>query len=267
MTAIKTEPESGFLSAPAAIDARVRIFAYQKLDKLPRLYVPVGVEQSDVIRAWLIAMGSHLILGLPATLPLVGARHLRAAAHRTAAAGGHSPGGDRAGAAPGPEDGGRRPPDGRHRARLQQPADRDPRQSRAARAVSTGPIRVSGVAKARQAPSAPPRWCQRLLAFSASRCTRCRGGSISTGWSGHSGSAAPLDRRDVTIETVLAGGMEHADRSGPGRERHYQPAVNARDAMPDGGTPDDRDAQLRSRRSLCCRGASDSRRPVRDCSR
>jgi two-component system NtrC family sensor kinase len=72
MTAIKTEPEAGFLSAPAAIDARVRIFAYQKLAKLPDLYVTVGVERSDVIRAWMIAMGSHLIFGLPATLTLVG---------------------------------------------------------------------------------------------------------------------------------------------------------------------------------------------------
>ena len=72
MSAIKESPRTGFLSAPAAVDGRVRIFTYQQLAKLPNLYVTVGVERADVIKAWLLAMASHLIFGLPATLMLVG---------------------------------------------------------------------------------------------------------------------------------------------------------------------------------------------------
>ena len=71
MTAITTQPQNGFLSAPAAIDGRIRIFTYQRLAKLPNLYVTVGVEQSEVIRAWLLAMASHLVFGIPAMLALV----------------------------------------------------------------------------------------------------------------------------------------------------------------------------------------------------
>jgi two-component system NtrC family sensor kinase len=71
MTAVRTQPKTGFIRAPAAIDGRIRIFTYQQLAKLPNLYVTVGVEQSEVIRAWMLAMASHLIFGLPATLALV----------------------------------------------------------------------------------------------------------------------------------------------------------------------------------------------------
>ena len=44
---------------------------YQRLEKLPNLYVTVGVEADAVTRAWMLDMGSHLIFGLPATLALV----------------------------------------------------------------------------------------------------------------------------------------------------------------------------------------------------
>jgi two-component system NtrC family sensor kinase len=71
MTSVKTEPRTGFVTAPAAIDGRVRIFTYQQLDGLPQLYVTVGVEERDIIRAWVLFMGSHLIFGIPAILSLV----------------------------------------------------------------------------------------------------------------------------------------------------------------------------------------------------
>ena len=57
-------------------------------------------------------------------------RHHRASPHRAPAAGGEPARIDRAGAAPGAEDGSGRPAVGRHRARLQQHAHRDPRQYR-----------------------------------------------------------------------------------------------------------------------------------------
>jgi two-component system NtrC family sensor kinase len=71
LTAIKTSPVSGFISAPAAIDGRVRVFTYRRLEKVPQLYVTVGIERSSIIRGWMLAMGSHLVFGAPATLALI----------------------------------------------------------------------------------------------------------------------------------------------------------------------------------------------------
>ena len=69
--AVAINPVSGLVSAPSAIDGRIRIFMYQRLEKLPNLYVTVSVEADAVTRAWMRDMGSHLIFGLPATLALV----------------------------------------------------------------------------------------------------------------------------------------------------------------------------------------------------
>ncbi len=71
MTAIREQPRTGFLTAPASTDGRNRIFTYQQLAKLPELYVAVGVEEAAVARAWLLDMSRHLIFGLPATLALI----------------------------------------------------------------------------------------------------------------------------------------------------------------------------------------------------
>ena len=71
MTAIQKQPQTGFITAPAATDGRIRIFTYQRLTRLPQLYVTVGVESGDIVRAWMLAMAAHLIFGLPATLTLV----------------------------------------------------------------------------------------------------------------------------------------------------------------------------------------------------
>jgi two-component system NtrC family sensor kinase len=71
MTAIKTHPRTGFITAPSTIDGRIRIFTYQQLPKLPSVYVSVGVEKDAIVRAWMWFMASHLIFGIPATLMLV----------------------------------------------------------------------------------------------------------------------------------------------------------------------------------------------------
>src|SRR6185312_10111952 len=47
------------------------IFTYQRLEKLPSLYVTVGVQSDAVVRAWMLSMASHLIFGIPAMLTLV----------------------------------------------------------------------------------------------------------------------------------------------------------------------------------------------------
>jgi two-component system NtrC family sensor kinase len=71
MTSVISNPQSGFVSAPSAIDGRTRIFGYRQMAKLPELYVTVSVEQAAVTRAWLVGMGSHLIFGIPATITLI----------------------------------------------------------------------------------------------------------------------------------------------------------------------------------------------------
>ena len=71
LNAIAIEPRSGVLNAPSATDGRTRIFMYQRLEKLPNLYVAVGVEADVITRAWMLAMASHLIFGIPAMLALV----------------------------------------------------------------------------------------------------------------------------------------------------------------------------------------------------
>ena len=63
---------AGLVSAPSATDGRTRLFMFQRLEKLPNLYVAVGVQSEAIVHAWLLAMASHLIFGLPATLTLVG---------------------------------------------------------------------------------------------------------------------------------------------------------------------------------------------------
>ncbi len=71
MTAIQAQPQTGFLTAPAVTDGRLRIFTYQQLAKLPQLYVAVGVEYDAITRAWMRTMAGHLIFGIPAMLTLV----------------------------------------------------------------------------------------------------------------------------------------------------------------------------------------------------
>ena len=164
---------------------------------------------------------------------------------------------DRAGAAPGAEDGGGRPAVGRHRARLQQHAHRDPRQHRhGARAASATTIRASSACSTRRGRprSAPPRWCSACWRSRASIRRRSRR-STSTGWCrACRNCCAGRIGETVTVETVLAGGLWKiaVDRQ-PARKRHPQSRRQCprRDA---GRRPaDDRDIQLISRRSLCRR--------------
>jgi two-component system NtrC family sensor kinase len=71
LNAIKTNPTFGIVSAPSSLDGRTRIFMYQRLEKLPSLYVTVGVQKDAIIRAWITDMASHLIFGIPAMLTLI----------------------------------------------------------------------------------------------------------------------------------------------------------------------------------------------------
>jgi two-component system NtrC family sensor kinase len=71
LEAVKNDATSGLVTAPSATDGRIRIFMYRRLEKLPNLYVTVGVQSSAIVHAWMLAMASHLIFGIPAMLTLV----------------------------------------------------------------------------------------------------------------------------------------------------------------------------------------------------
>jgi two-component system NtrC family sensor kinase len=71
LAATRDGSNRGLVTAPSATDGRTRIFMYQRLEKLPSLYVAVGVDTDAITRAWMLAMASHLIFGIPAMLALV----------------------------------------------------------------------------------------------------------------------------------------------------------------------------------------------------
>ncbi len=70
MKAIAANPESGiYTTSQASIDGVARTVVYRKLPDLP-VYVAVGVASDSVREAWMYRMSTHLLFGLPATLAL-----------------------------------------------------------------------------------------------------------------------------------------------------------------------------------------------------
>ena len=238
MTAVKAQPKTGFLSGPAAVDGRVRIFTYQQLEKLPDVYVTVGVERAEVIRAWLRAMSSHLIFGFPATLALVALSFI--ALRRTD--------------------------------RLQQEVNRREATEQALRqaqkmeavgrlsggiahdfnnmlTVIIGNIdmasrRLTGdntrierlLDSARQASERAATLVQRLLAFSRQHPQEVKAVDINRLVQSMSELLRRTIGETVTVETVLAGGLWKVAVDGNQLENAIlNLAVNARDAMPEGG--------------------------------
>jgi signal transduction histidine kinase/CheY-like chemotaxis protein len=70
--AIAASPEAGAFPSRSRVDGRQRRFAYRKLPLLP-LYVTAGVATAEVDREWIDGMTLHLIFGVPATAFLFGA--------------------------------------------------------------------------------------------------------------------------------------------------------------------------------------------------
>ncbi len=66
---VAAHPDRGNYEAASEIDHTTSLFAYRKLPNLP-IYVVLAMPRSAVIHAWARQMASHLIYGIPATLGL-----------------------------------------------------------------------------------------------------------------------------------------------------------------------------------------------------
>lgn len=70
MSAIASQPKSGFVSGLSQIDGRNRLLFYRALDDYP-IYVATSYDVDALRQRWLLTMGSHLIYGIPVTLSLI----------------------------------------------------------------------------------------------------------------------------------------------------------------------------------------------------
>jgi signal transduction histidine kinase/DNA-binding response OmpR family regulator len=68
--AIEWDPSGGTFETVSAVDGVERLMAYRRLPNRP-LYVAVGLSRQRILDAWRSAMVGHLIYGVPATLGLV----------------------------------------------------------------------------------------------------------------------------------------------------------------------------------------------------
>jgi two-component system NtrC family sensor kinase len=71
MRSIREHPNEGFVTGTSSFDGHSRLFAYRKMPRY-NIYVVSGIESDVVLRDWLRNMGSHLIFGLPATIAMIG---------------------------------------------------------------------------------------------------------------------------------------------------------------------------------------------------
>jgi signal transduction histidine kinase/ActR/RegA family two-component response regulator len=70
LDAIVRAPQAGMVHGRSSIDGTDRIVVYRKLANYP-VYVTVGRRWGSVVREWRIEMATHLIFGIPATLGLL----------------------------------------------------------------------------------------------------------------------------------------------------------------------------------------------------
>jgi two-component system, NtrC family, sensor kinase len=70
MQSIARNPNGGFYTTMSQVDGSYSRFAIRKLDNLP-LYVSTGITVGEIRQEWLSFLSSHLFFGLPATALLV----------------------------------------------------------------------------------------------------------------------------------------------------------------------------------------------------
>jgi len=71
LSGIRSNPISGMVRGVSNPDGNERVIAYRKLDQYP-VYVTTGRSWDSVVGEWRSLMATHLIFGVPATLSLVG---------------------------------------------------------------------------------------------------------------------------------------------------------------------------------------------------
>ena len=227
----------------SALDGQERIFAYRKLPRVG-IFATTGVDTADIRLAWLRTMSRHLIFGLPATAAMVGLCLIALRRTRREAAANEML---------------------RQEIARREATEDALRQSQKMEAVGrlTGGIahdfnnlltaiignldlalrrldgeeRVRGwLANSRKAAERAATLVHRLLAFSRQHPLEVKSVDINRLVQGMSDLLGRTIGETVTIETVLAGGLWKAAIDPNQLENTIlNLAVNARDAMPDGG--------------------------------
>jgi two-component system NtrC family sensor kinase len=71
MKSIAGQPDEGFVAGPSSFDGHARLYAYRKMPRY-NIYVVSGIEGDVVLREWLRDGLSHVIFALPATVAMIG---------------------------------------------------------------------------------------------------------------------------------------------------------------------------------------------------
>jgi signal transduction histidine kinase/CheY-like chemotaxis protein len=70
LQAVARAPARGIVEGQSPFDGIARLIAYRRLPE-HNVYVTLGIDRDRVVRHWIAAMATHLVFGVPATLALV----------------------------------------------------------------------------------------------------------------------------------------------------------------------------------------------------